>query len=53
LIDVKKMLNSRDLREDLHLRPGDFVYVPQNRISKIRKYVPASTMSWYLNPMQF
>jgi polysaccharide export outer membrane protein len=53
LLDVKKMLNSRNLREDLHLRPGDYVYVPQNRISKIRKYVPASTMSWYLNPMQF
>jgi polysaccharide biosynthesis/export protein len=53
LIDIKKMLSSRDLREDLHLRPGDFVYVPQSRISKIRKYVPASTMSWYLNPMQF
>jgi polysaccharide export outer membrane protein len=53
LIDVKKMLNSRNLREDLHLHPGDFVYVPQSRISKIRKYVPASTMSWYLNPMQF
>jgi polysaccharide export outer membrane protein len=53
LIDIKKMLNARDLREDAHLRPGDFVYVPQSRISKIRKYVPASTMSWYMNPMQF
>jgi polysaccharide export outer membrane protein len=53
LVDVKKMLNSRDLREDWHLRPGDFVFVPQSRISKIRKYVPASAMNWYLNPLQF
>jgi polysaccharide export outer membrane protein len=53
LIDVKKMLNSRDLREDWHLQPGDFIYVPQSRISKIRKFVPASSMNWYLNPLQF
>jgi polysaccharide biosynthesis/export protein len=53
LIDLKKMLNSRDLREDWHLRPGDFVYVPQSRISKIRKFVPTSSMNWYLNPLQF
>jgi polysaccharide export outer membrane protein len=53
VIDVKKMLTSRDLREDWHLRPGDFVFVPQSRISKIRKYIPASSLSWYLNPLQF
>ncbi len=53
LIDVKKMLNSRDSREDWHLQPGDFIYVPQSRISKVRKFVPASSMNWYMNPLQF
>jgi polysaccharide biosynthesis/export protein len=53
VVDLKKMLNARDLREDLHLRPGDFVFVPQSRISKIRKYVPTSALSWYMNPLQF
>jgi polysaccharide biosynthesis/export protein len=53
VIDVKKMLDSRDLGEDLHLQPGDFIFVPQSRISKIRRYVPTSAMSWYMNPMQF
>ena len=53
VIDVKKMLDSRDLREDLHLRPGDFIFVPQSRISKIRRYVPTNAMSWYMNPLQF
>jgi polysaccharide biosynthesis/export protein len=52
VIDVKKMLASRDVREDLHLRPGDFVYVPQSRISKIRRFVPTNSMSWYMNPLQ-
>jgi polysaccharide export outer membrane protein len=53
VIDLKKMLNSRDLREDLHLQPGDFIFVPQNRVSKIRKYVPTNSLSWYVNPLQF
>jgi len=53
LIDAKKMLNSHALREDWHLQPGDFIYVPQSRISKIRKFVPASSMNGYLNPLQF
>lgn len=53
LIDVKKMLNFHNLREDWHLQPGDFIFVPQSRISKIRKFVPASSMSGYLNPLQF
>ena len=53
LVNLKGMLKRRDLREDLHLAPGDFIYVPQNRLSKVRKYVPVNTASWYLNPLQF
>jgi polysaccharide export outer membrane protein len=51
VIDVKKMLVSRNLNEDFHLQPGDFIFVPQSRISKIRRYVPASSMSAYMNPV--
>ena len=53
VLDLKKMLDSHDIGEDMHLRPGDFIFVPQSRISKIRKYVPTNSMSWYMNPMQF
>jgi polysaccharide export outer membrane protein len=53
VIDLKKMLDSRNLNEDLHLQPGDFIFVPQSRVSKIRRYVPTNSMSWYMNPMQF
>jgi polysaccharide biosynthesis/export protein len=52
VVDVKKMLVSRNVREDLHLRPGDFVFVPQSRISKIRKFMPTNSLSWYANPLQ-
>ncbi len=53
VLDLKKMLDSRNLREDMHLRPGDFIFVPQSRISKIRKFVPANSMSWYMSPSQY
>lgn len=50
LINVKKMLSSRDLSEDIHLRPGDMIFVPQNRISKIERYLPTSTLGVYGYP---
>jgi len=48
--DLKKMLNSGNLREDAHLRPGDMLYVPKNTLSKIKKFIPTSTVGWYFNP---
>lgn len=53
LLDVKRMLNSRNLAEDIHLKPGDLIYVPQNAISKIRRYLPTSSLSMYSTPTQF
>jgi len=53
VLNVKKMLDARSLREDLHLQPGDFIFVPQSRISKIRKFVPTNSMSWYMNPLHY
>jgi polysaccharide export outer membrane protein len=53
LLNVKQMLASRDLSEDVHIKSGDLIFVPQNRISKIRRFLPVSTVSTYLNPTQF
>jgi len=39
-LDMKKMLTAGDLSEDLHLRPGDMIYVPKNAISKIKPFLP-------------
>ncbi len=43
-LDMKEMLNSGDLTEDLHLHPGDMIYVPKNALSKIRPWVPIPTL---------
>ncbi len=53
VLNVKHMQNARDLTEDLHLKPGDLLFVPQNRISKLQRYLPASSLSTYVNPTQF
>ena len=53
LIDVKRMMSVRNLNEDIHLKPGDLLFVPQNTISKLRKFLPGSNLSLYLNPTQF
>jgi protein involved in polysaccharide export with SLBB domain len=53
VINVKKMLKSRDLAEDIHLRPGDMIFVPQNRISKIQKFIPTASMGMYANPLTY
>jgi polysaccharide export outer membrane protein len=53
LLNMKALLRSRDLKEDVQLHAGDLVYVPQNTISKIRQFLPASSLSLYANPTGF
>jgi polysaccharide export outer membrane protein len=47
-INLKRMLNSGDLREDVQVQPGDMVYVPQSRISKITPYIPFPSLGFYM-----
>jgi polysaccharide export outer membrane protein len=49
ILDVKKMLSARNLSEDVHLQPGDMIFVPQNRISKIRRFIPNTGFSMNSN----
>ena len=50
IINVKKMLNSRNLQEDPVLQPGDMLVVPKNAISKIKPFLPTSGLGAYYNP---
>jgi polysaccharide export outer membrane protein len=49
-IDVKNMLHSGKLTEDMDLQPGDMLYVPKNTLGKIQRYLPVATMGSYFNP---
>ncbi len=48
-INVKQILQAKNVQEDLHLQPGDMIFVPKNKISKFRTWVPYST-GVYLYP---
>ncbi len=53
VLDLKKMLRQQTLKEDVHLRAGDMVFVPQNSISKIARFLSKPSLSMYMNPTQF
>ncbi len=44
IINVKKMMASKNVSEDQHLRSGDMIFVPQSMISKIRRFIPSSSL---------
>jgi polysaccharide biosynthesis/export protein len=39
-LNLKEMLNGKNVNEDVHLQPGDMIFVPDKFISNFRKYVP-------------
>lgn len=51
-LNLKKMLNAGDLREDVSLRPGDMLFVPQNRISKVTPYIPRASLGLLFDPIR-
>ena len=53
IINVKKMLKAHDLAEDIHLEPGDMIFVPQNVYSKISRYLPTTSLGMYGYPGMF
>jgi polysaccharide export outer membrane protein len=53
LLNLKKMFKQPSLKEDAHLRPGDLVFVPQNEISKIARFLTKPSLSMYMSPTQF
>jgi polysaccharide biosynthesis/export protein len=56
-VEVKKVdlkgIEKGNTLEDVHLRAGDMIVVPQNKISKIKPYLPVWALSTYLNPAHF
>jgi polysaccharide export outer membrane protein len=52
-IFLAKNSSNPDLNEDLHLSPGDMVYVPDSFISKIKKYMPHVSWGIRVGPSQY
>ena len=41
-LKLKDLLNGKDISEDVHLRSGDMIFVPEKFITSFKKYVPYS-----------
>jgi polysaccharide export outer membrane protein len=53
VFDIKKMLKEKSLSEVPSLRPGDLVFVPQNAISKMERFLSKPDLSMYVSTTQF
>jgi polysaccharide biosynthesis/export protein len=53
VFNLKAMLKEKSLSESPILRPGDLVFVPQNSISKIERFLSKPALSMYVSPTQF
>jgi len=53
VFNLKKMLKQKSLSEAFPLRPGDLVFVPQNSVSKIERFLSKPSLSMYVSSTQF
>ncbi len=44
IINVKKMEVDRNMAEDPILHPGDMLFVPKNRLSKVKPFIPTTNV---------
>ncbi len=50
IFDLKKMEKEGNLQEDPLLHPGDMIFVPKNRFSKVKAYLPGSSVGAMVRP---
>jgi polysaccharide biosynthesis/export protein len=49
-LDLKRILQGHNVNEDPEIQPGDMIYVPQNTLSKVKKFIPTSGIGTYYQP---
>jgi protein involved in polysaccharide export with SLBB domain len=50
VINIKEMLKHKNLSEDVYVKPGDLLYVPQNAWSKIKQILPTPGVGMQVMP---
>src|SRR6267154_4820 len=53
VFNLKRMLKGKKLGEVSFLRPGDLIFVPQNSVSKIERFLSKPSLSMYVSSTQF
>jgi polysaccharide export outer membrane protein len=52
-VNVKEILHTKAISEDIHLQPGDMLFVPTSLIANIKRIIPTPGTGIYFNPSQF
>ena len=47
VLDVRKLMTPKNIREDVTLKPGDMLVVPRNNFSKLEPYIRISSLGAY------
>jgi polysaccharide export outer membrane protein len=50
LLNLKDIRRTSDLENDLTLQPGDMVYVPRDKISKIERFIKLASVAAFMAP---
>jgi polysaccharide export outer membrane protein len=50
LLNLKSIRRTADLENDLTLQPGDMVYVPRDKISKIERFMKLASVAAFMAP---
>jgi polysaccharide biosynthesis/export protein len=48
-LNIKEMMRTGNLKEDLHLRNGDMLFIPKSTISKIKPWIPGTSLGMFMN----
>jgi polysaccharide export outer membrane protein len=51
ILDLKRIMDAPKLEEDMVLSAGDMLLVPQNKISKIERFIKWGNFGMYWNPL--
>lgn len=52
-LNLTRVTKTAQLEHDMALQPGDFVYVPHDRISRLQHYMQLSSLGFYASPTDF
>ena len=52
-INLHKVRKNSDLERDRELQPGDIVLVPRNKLENVARFVKATNLGLYLDPLTF
>lgn len=51
ILNLKRIMDSGQLQEDVTLRTGDLLLIPQNKVSKVERFIKWSSVGVFWNPV--